>query len=80
MKKAATSVLLSWTLLSGILGPGIGRGVSQDFAPLPQEQYYQFNENTKLEYDNAIEAKRSAVRKNERLFDNFYQREMKHHK
>jgi len=72
---------LAWTMLSEMLGAGIGPGVSQDRRPLPQDQgYYQFNQNTKHEYENAVEDRRRGRRRNEQLFESFYQREMNQRK
>lgn len=65
-----------------MLGPGIGPGVSQDFQPLPQEQGYRYEQRTQQQYDNARSTSQPVQkqRKNEQLFEQFYQREMNRQK
>ena len=70
-------VLLAWTLLSEMLGPGIGPGVSKDFKPLRQEEEssYRFEQRTRQEYENAEAERNKERRKNDALFERFYRRE-----
>lgn len=78
LRKAVGVSLLAWTLLSEMLGPGIGPGVSKDFKPLRQEEgEYRFEQKTQREYENAEAERTKARRKNELLFEQFYQREMR---
>ena len=61
-----------------MLGPGIGSGVSRDFQPLKQEEGYRYEQRTQQQYDNARSesAATQKRRKNDLLFEQFYQREM----
>ena len=75
LPKSLTKTLLAYTMLSNILGSGIGPGVSQDRRPLPYEGgAYQFNDTTRHEYENAMGDRRQKRRKDDLLFEQFYRR------
>ncbi|HSA58827.1 MAG TPA: hypothetical protein VLJ37_04005 [bacterium] len=77
LRKSASGALLAWTMLSEILGPGIGPGVSKDFKPLRQEEgSYRFEQRTRQEYENAERERNQQPRRNDWLFEQFYRREM----
>lgn len=66
-------MLISYTLLSEILGGGVGPGVDKDYSPLKQEQpAYRFETKTQQVYDNAERERQQRKTRDRELFENFY--------